>query len=170
MLATGCGHLVYSSDAYRGQVLNAETKEPLVGAVVLAIWYREVPVAPHGPAVDYHDALEILTDAQGEFTIPAKTHLTTIGKIREPELVIYYPGYGYYNYFQVHPIGKEITVAYQQRFFYVELRRWKSREEQIRNVPPIGISRVPGAKVPNLSRLVNKELQGLGLQPIRLGR
>lgn len=171
LLATGCfGHLVYPSEPYRGQVLDAETQQPLAGAVVLAIWYREAPgLGGHGPAEDYHDALEVLTDAQGEFTVPAKTHLTPIGKIREPEFVIYYPGYGYYNYFQVHPIGKEITAAYQQRFFHVELRRWKSREEQIRTGHP-WVSRIPRSKMPNLSRLVNNERRELGLEPIRLGR
>lgn len=142
-----------------------------MGAVVLAIWYREAPgLGGHGPAVDYHNALEVLTDAQGEFTIPAKTHLTAIGKIREPKLVIYYPGYGYYNGFQVHPTDKEVRAAYEQRFFHVELRQWKNREAQIRNIPPIGVSRVPEAKMPSLSRLVNEELRTLGLQPIRLGR
>lgn len=169
LLATGCGHLVYSSGPYRGQVLDAETQQPLVGAVVLAIWYREVsfiPFAAHSPAEDYHDALEILTDAQGEFTIPAKTHLTPIGKIREPEFVIYYPGYGYYNYFQVHPVGKEITVAYEQRFFHVELRKWKSREERLRNLSVRPVGRVPLDKMPNLTRLVNVERIEMDLSPL----
>jgi len=169
-LTTGCfGRLIYTSDTYRGKVIDAESKEPLVGAVVLAIWYREAPGLGH-PAEGYYDALEVLTDAQGEFTVPAKTHVTTFGKIREPQLVIYYPGYGYYNGFQVRPTDKEVRAAYEQRFFHVELRQWKNREEQIRNVPSIGVSRVPEAKMPNLSRLVNEELQTLGLQPIRLGR
>lgn len=174
LVATGCfGHLVYPSDTYRGKVIDAETKEPLVGAVVLAIWYREAPgLGGHGPAVDYHDALEALTDAQGEFTVPAKTHLTTIGKIREPEFVIYYPGYGYYSGFQVHPIGKEITAAYEQKFFHVELRQLKIREERmkVRDITASSISDVPDAKMPHLVDLVNKERLDLGLQPIRLGR
>jgi len=168
LLGTGCvGHLVYTSGPYRGRVIDAETKEPLVGAVVLAIWYREVPVAPHGPAEDYHDALEVLTDTQGEFTVPRKTHFTLIGKIREPDFVIYYPGYGYYLGYQVRPQGNEIPAAYAQKFFHVELPKLKTREERMRLADtPVGTSKVPEGKMPNLIRLVNKERQELGLKPI----
>lgn len=42
---TACaGHLVYASGAYRGHVVDAETKQRLAGAVVLAIWKKQVPV------------------------------------------------------------------------------------------------------------------------------
>lgn len=171
---TGCfGHLVYPSDTYQGKVIDAETKEPLVGAVVLAIWYREAPgLGGHGPVESYHDALEVLTDAQGEFTVPAKTHLTAIGKIREPKLVIYYPGYGFFPSLQAYPQeDKKVRAAYERRFFQVELIKLKTREERMKVIDyPVWISDVPDEKMPNLVRLVNKEVQLLGLQPTRLGR
>ena len=171
MPTTGCfGHLVYLSDTYQGKVIDAETKEPLVGAVVLAIWYREAPgLGGHGPAEGYHDALEILTDAQGEFTIPAKTHLTAIGKICEPKLVIYYPGYGFFPSLQAYPQDdKEVRAAYERRSFQVELIKLKTREERIKRADiPIDVDyRIPEAKMPNLFRLVNKERKELGLKPI----
>lgn len=173
--ATGCvGHLVYPSGAYRGRVLDAETKEPLAGAVVLAIWYREVafvPMAAHSPAVDYHDALEVLTDAQGEFTVAAKTHLTVIGKIREPEFVIYYPGYGFYPYYQVHPQGKEVDGSYETRFFHVELPRLKTRQEQLEVLTGLPYDpQVPDAKMPHSIRLMNQEQIRLGLRPTHVPR
>ncbi|MBI2882782.1 MAG: hypothetical protein HYY11_02560 [Candidatus Methylomirabilis oxyfera] len=165
--STGCfGHLVYPSDTYQGKVIDDETKEPIAGAVILAIWYHEAPgLGGHGPAESYHDALEVLTDAQGEFTVPAKTHLTAIGKIREPEFVIYYPGYGYYSGFQVHPVGKEIEAAYEQRFFHVELRKLKTREEKLRNLDARP-ARVPIEKMLNLTKLLNVEAINLGLSPL----
>lgn len=166
---TGCaGHLVYSSGLYHGRVLDAETKEPLSGTVVLAIWYREVafiPMAAHSPAVDYHDALEVLADAQGEFTVPAKTHLTAIGKIREPEFVIYYPGYGSYPSLQAYPQRKEeITAAYREKFFRIELIKLKTREERLRSLD-VRPARVPIEKMLNLTRLLNVEAINLGLSP-----
>lgn len=172
-LTSACaGHVVYASGPYRGRVIDTETQQPLVGAVVLAIWHREVPVAPHGPAVDYHDSLELLTDTNGEFTVPEKTHFTLIGKIREPDFVIYYPGYAPYPSVRARPQGKEVSAAYEQRVFSVELMRLKTPEERRSNVRdmPVSISRVPDDKMPTLARLVNKERQDLGLQPIRLGR
>ena len=35
---------------YRGRVIDAETKEPLAGAVVLVYWLRNAPAIGHGPA------------------------------------------------------------------------------------------------------------------------
>ncbi|MBI3455805.1 MAG: hypothetical protein HY002_08455 [Candidatus Rokubacteria bacterium] len=171
-LATGCfGHLFYASGPYRGKVVDAETGQPLVGAVVLAIWYREVPTAPHGPAVDYHDALEVLTDANGDFEIPAKTHFTPIGKIREPDFVVYYPGYAVYPSDRARPQGEQVDAAYARRLFRFELSEVKTREEWVRVGDPTGrTSKVPESRIPNLVRLVNKQRQDLGLQPIRLGR
>ena len=172
-LTSGCaGHVVYASGPYRGRVIDAETRQPLVGVVVLAIWYREVPVAPHGPAVDYHDSIELLTDDSGEFTVPEKTHFTLIGKIREPRLVIYYPGYAAYPSMKARPQGKEVGAAYEQKVFHVELMKSKTLEERRTNVRdlPVSISDIPDDKMPNLVRLVNKERQDLGLQPVRLGR
>ena len=168
LLGAGCfGHLVYSSDTYQGKVIDAETKEPLVGAVVLAIWYREAPgLGGHGPAEGYHDALEVLTDAQGAFTVPAKTHLTAIGKIREPEFVIYYPGYGFYPRYQVRPQDdKEIAAAHEQRFFNVELPRLKTRQERLNILAGLPHDpEVPDRKMPNSIRLMNEERRRLGLQ------
>jgi hypothetical protein len=165
--AMGCaGHLVYVSQPYRGKVIDAETRQPLAGAVVLAIWYREAPVAPHGPAVDYHDAIEVLTDVRGEFTVPGRTHVTPIGKIREPEFVIYLPGYGYYPAFQSRPIGREMTDS-SRRYIVVALPRWKTRAERRHLLDlPVWTSRVPLEKMPNLVRLANQEGQEIGIVPI----
>lgn len=172
LLATGCfGHLVYPSDTYQGKVIDAETKEPLVGAVVLAIWYQEAPGLGH-PAEGYHDALEVLTNAHGEFTVPAKTHLTMIGKIREPELVIYYPGYGFYPRYQVQPRDdKAIAAAYEQRFFNVALPRLKTRQERLNIL--VGLPhdpQIPDRKMPHSIRFMNEERRQLGLQPTHIPR
>lgn len=173
VLAAGCGgHVINASEPYQGKVVDAETKMPLKGAVVLAVWYREVPTAPHGPAVDYHDSIEILTDATGEFTVPEKSHFTLIGKIREPDFVVYYyPGYAAYPSPKAWPQGKEINTAYEKKVFRFELLRLRTHNERIKSTyPRIGISKVPETKMPNLTQLVNEERRKLGLKPIRLGR
>lgn len=167
LLSAGCaGHFVYASGAYRGKVVDAGTGQPLAGAVVLAVWYREVPTAPHGPAVDYHDALEVLTDAQGEFLIPAKTHVTPIGKIREPEFVIYYPGYGYYPVFQTEPTGGAVTHAFRQ-YTVVKLPQWRTQRDRRKVLDlPVWTSKVPGENMPNLIKLANQEGREIGVTPL----
>ena len=176
VLTAGCvpGRMVYTSGPYRGTVVDTETKKPLAGAVVLAIWFREtiVLVAAHGPAVDYHDSLEVLADSSGKFVVPEKTHLTPFGKIREADFVVYYPGYAPYPSLKAQPQGEEVDAAYEQKVFRVELTKLKTQEERrvgVRDLP-VSIAGVPDAEMPNLVRLVNKERQGLGLQAVRLGR
>ena len=173
LLWSGCaGHVVYASPAYRGRVVDAETRQPLAGAVVLAVWYQETPVAPHGPAKDYHDALELLTDANGEFAVPERTHFTPIGKILAPEFVVYSPGYASFPGLGAWPQdSREVDAAYAKREFNFKLTRLKRREERLRRQYPFGLLKVPDAKMPNLIRLVNDEGHALGLPPIRsLGR
>ena len=171
VLAAGCvpGRLVYTSGPYRGTVVDAESKKPLAGAVVLAVWFQEtiVLVAGHGPAVDYHDSLEVLADSSGEFVVPEKTHVTLLGKIREPDFVVYHPGYAPYPSLKTRPQGKEVDVAYEQKVFHFELGKLETREERIRaaDLPP-GTSRVPEEKMANLIRLVNTEAKELGIPPI----
>lgn len=166
-LSSGCaGHVVYASGPYRGRVVDADTQQPLVGAVVVAIWYREVPVAPHGPAVDYHDSLEVLTDEKGEFVIPEKTHFTLLGRIREPDFVIYFPAYAPYPSTKAQPQGKEIDAAYERKVFHVELSSLKTIEERRRLADIPASSKVPEGKIPLLIHLVNEERLRLGLQPI----
>lgn len=169
LLWTGCaGHIVYASGPYKGRVVDAETRQPLAGATVLAVWYREVPTAPHGPAEDYHDALELLADANGEFVVPKTTHFTLIGKIREPQLVVYHPGYAPFPSMEARPQDKDVEAAYAQRFFGVELSKLKTREQRVRHarLPASVDHRIPENKFPNLIRLVNEERQALGFQPI----
>ena len=159
----------YSSGPYEGKVVDAGTQRPIVGAVVLAIWYREAALfGGHGPAVDYHDSLEILTDTQGEFTIPEKAHFTLIGRIREPEIVVYYPGYAYYPSLQAWPQGEGVEAAYKQKRFLFALSKLITRQERMKLAGlPLGTGKVPENKMPTLIRLVNQELKNLGLPLIK---
>lgn len=170
-LTAGClpGHLVYHSESYRGRVVDAETKQLLAGAVVVAVWHREAALfGGHGPAEDYHDAVEVLTDAQGEFAIPGRTHVTWIGRIREPKLVVYYPGYVPYPELGTRPGDEGRRIAYQRKVFEIELPRIRTREERGRHADrPAGLDhRVPESKIPTLMTLINKERLDLGLRPI----
>jgi hypothetical protein len=169
-LTAGClpGYLVYPSGPYRGRVVDAETKQPLAGAAVVAVWEREGAVlGPHGPSEEYYDAVEVVTDAQGEFTIPAQTHFTLIGRIREPKLSVYYPGYIPYPELGTQPQGEAVDLAYHRKVFEIELPKAKSREERGRHADrPVRLGDVPESKIPISMTLINKERQELGLRPI----
>ena len=160
----GCGHLVYTSGPYRGRVVDADTKQPLAGAAVLAVWYWEGPGLGH-PREGFHDAVEVLTDANGEFVIPRKTHFIMLAEMDEPHFVIYYPGYGSFPLHNVQPTGAALDSAFREHTV-VELPRLNTRKEREEHAslsvvtwPP------PDEKMPNLIQLINQERRALGLEP-----
>lgn len=84
------------ADAYHGTVLDAETKAPLEGAVVTVVWHRKPIVTMDGPQY-FHRAREVLTDRAGKFSVSASPGIdwnpfTYV--VKEPQIVIYKPGYG----------------------------------------------------------------------------
>lgn len=174
-LIAGCGHLVYSSGPYSGQVVDADTGRPVAGAAVVAIWTREIPVGAHMPEQDW-DVYETLTDGHGEFAIPRRTHFTPYGWILEPKLTVYYPAYaaGYAGYY-----GRDVPAADRpprdprdrgrpETYTTIPLKHLTTREARISHTGrPIGTLTLPWEKVPHLMRLVNEELKQLGLQPYR---
>ena len=56
---------------YQGQVVDAETKAPLAGAVVVALWWRN-RVYPFHSVAEHYAVRETVTDAEGRFFLDAK--------------------------------------------------------------------------------------------------
>ncbi|MEW6001106.1 MAG: hypothetical protein AB1638_00420 [Nitrospirota bacterium] len=110
---------LYSGGPWGGRVIDADTKEPIEGAVVVAIWRREYDSFPdRGAGIFLHEIKETLTDKDGQFEIPAYvesgkdrqlwkekdlegSQLLKLAfiepKIRKPEFIIYKPSYGAYE-------------------------------------------------------------------------
>jgi hypothetical protein len=149
---------------YRGRVIDAETKAPLAGAAVVAIWERRRRL-PMYSRNEFYDAREVVTDADGRFVLdardieekaPEETYL--------PHFVIYYPGYGFFPDHQLRPTGS-LGRIFEGAGTTVELPRLRTRDqrrEAVGALPPPA----PGRTMPNLLRLINLERVGLGLQPI----
>ncbi len=78
------------------QVVDAETGQPLEGAVVLAYWMRyEATLAGWGGG-GFYDAEETVTGPDGRYSIRPRFTYTIPGvtEVRGPELVIFKSGYG----------------------------------------------------------------------------
>lgn len=166
VFTAGCGHLIYTSGPYQGKVIDAETKQPLVGAAVVAVWNWEGFGLGH-PTEGFYDALEVVTDANGEFTIPQQTFLPRSGFIwiQQPYFTIYYPGYGPLPGHQVQPKGETLASAFRE-YTIVELGRLKTRQEREKHASRSVVAGAPpDEKMPNLIRLINQELRALGLPP-----
>lgn len=164
----------YGAEAYRGTVIDAETKAPLEGAVVVVIWYKKPLITMDGPQY-FHKATEALTDAEGKFSVDASPGMNWNPfrrVLKDPEIypavVIYKPGYGPFPEAQVSPTSEtEAKQAMLRDGAVVELRTLKTKNELRRFTGPasmVGVSIAPQDRIPNLMRLINVQRRSLGLE------
>lgn len=107
------GWLIDREGPFKGRVVDAETKEPIEGAVIVA-QYRVRTLYPIGWRSDRKDIQEALTDKKGEFLIPTRTMLISpLSFGDDTSFLIWKPGYGSYpnDYaFSIFPV-KNIYVV-----------------------------------------------------------
>ena len=173
------GHFYYYDGPWKGTVIDAETKEPIEGAVVVAIWEKEYG-RPAGPYSYFLDAVEVLTDKDGKFLIPRFWKLNLVPIlfwIEGPTFEIFKPGYtafpgvglNYFKYFPKSPLGVSLT-SLADRFkkgVGVELLKLRTREDRLNNTPGSPFADVRSEKLPLLFKLINEERKTLGLEEVR---
>ncbi|MFZ3090791.1 MAG: hypothetical protein WA240_09250 [Nitrospirota bacterium] len=87
-----CNYAIASEfGPFQGKIVNAETKEPIEGVVVLIVWSEVHFFA----GSTFYDAQETLTDKNGEFYIPAIWVFNPLIRLKaEADVIIYKSGYG----------------------------------------------------------------------------
>jgi hypothetical protein len=107
--------LATAAGPWRAQIVDAETKQPLEGVVVVALWTKNIR-GPGGAGGNYYDSQEVLTDKDGRFTIASRTFfsLNPLVFFRGPEFVFFKPGY-----------GQEVW-----RGWYTEARQWPEEKRK----------------------------------------
>ena len=96
LLCAGCANYFRIDGPYKGKVIDAETKQPLEGVVVLGVW-NKVQLTVAGPTGHFYDSIEVLTDKNGEFDIPGKG-LMFFSNVNEMDVVIYKAGFKMLGY------------------------------------------------------------------------
>jgi hypothetical protein len=168
------GHIYYSDGPWKGTVIDAETKEPLEGVVVVAIWEKKYG-GPAGPYTYFLDAVEAMTDKDGQFVIPKYwkwNWVPFVSWIEGPTFEIFKPGYtafpgggwNYFKYFPKSPLGVDLTALADlfKKGIVVELLKLRTREERLTNYPG-RIDDVGTEKLPLFYGLINQETKDLGL-------
>jgi hypothetical protein len=169
---TGCGPMypLFAGGPYKGKVIDAESKAPLVGAVVLAVWYRGAPglgVSSHG----FLDAEEVLTDNSGQFIVGEHPPASLIPGtwVDGPNITIFYPNYGFYPIYQISPspkLGQNKLNEALENSAVIELpplKTLKDRREKMMLANPVEI---PNEKKLKLNRLLNQQAKELGLESV----
>lgn len=155
---------------FHGKVVDAETGEPLTGAVVAVTWHKKAILSMDGGWY-FHNAREAVADAEGNFSLDASTGINwnpfTI--VQEPRIIIFYPGYGpispsYPREFRdVYGIAEGLKPG-----ALVKLPKLKTQEELRKFACSSCVelaADVPPEKVPNLLRLINVHIKKAGFKP-----
>ncbi len=171
-----------TTKTFRGRVVDADTKEPIEGAAVVAAWYEDSWIPLGETMVRLKDVKETLTDKNGRWSIrgPSGSGADSlsdgcaVGGIfyhtREPEFIIFKPGYcSWPNGLSIASCRDrmDITGVREKEIGEggtLEVPKLTSREDRIRAQSlqlPLG----PGAleKMKELIRSKNEERRNLGL-------
>ncbi len=160
---------------YSGKVVDKETKEPIEGAAVLIV-FSTASFSVGGPVYHYADAIETVTDKNGEFRLPAH-RIVSPGILRrwdkDGAVTIFKPGYGCYPYHKdVDPIftpDGSIT-AYgsipEGKYIAFTLPKLRTLDERHNNLFEWSFDyEVPYRKQRNLFDLRNREALLIGEEP-----
>jgi hypothetical protein len=90
LVTGGCRGGAEQWGPFRGQVVDAETGQPISGAHVMVLWVREPPSLHI--AERFYDAQETVADANGRFELPREIRLLTVF-VRGPEVAVFAPAY-----------------------------------------------------------------------------
>jgi hypothetical protein len=150
---------------YHGQVVEAETGAPIAGAVVLGVWDREYLTVAGG--VDrFYKAREVLTDANGNFTLPGMG-LLIMSNIVPANIVIFKAGYEYFGpYYWATLIGGPILskrIRWEGEKAIIPLKKLTLEERKKQSTGLAGS--FPQEKQKLLIRELNKERVELGRRP-----
>ena len=118
LIFSGCVSLVYYEGSYRGKVIDAETLQPIEGAVVLGVWWKAYHGAG-GVVHEYYDARETVTNKNGEFTLlgmgpRAVTHLEKM------DIVIFKVGY--------EEVGLTSWESLKDAIYYRDRVKWEGNK------------------------------------------
>ena len=152
---------------YRGQILDSETKAPLAGAVVVALWVRE-RVYPFQLNTEHYAVRETVTDLEGRFVMEVRDiEQGAPRRTRKPEFLVFLPGYGTFPHRYTSPKGF-LAELFEGNGTTIEIPRLQTREERRDNLSsasPHRFSDLPHKDLPRLMKAVDEERIAVGLKP-----
>ena len=150
---------------FEGKVIDSETKEPIEGAAVLAV-YHGGSLSVAGSGYFPVDAQETLTDENGLFRIPARTVKSDKASGTAPgNIVIFKPGYGTFpNHKRSEAVGENKSWPTAEKYILYELPKLTMKEERKSNLPPR--PDIPYSKMKYFVRLISEERVYLGLSAL----
>jgi hypothetical protein len=160
-------YLGHPRGPYRGQIIDAQTKAPLAGAVVVALWRRD-RVYPLQMNSEHYAVRETVTDSDGRFVMEVRDiEEGAPRRTRKPEFLVFLPGYGAFPHRYASPKGF-IAELFYGAGATVEIPRLETREERLKNLSSFGpydFSKSPHKDLPRLMQAIDEERAAVGLSP-----
>jgi hypothetical protein len=156
---SACSIYRYEED-YKGRILDADTKLPIEGVVVLAVWYKEVFPAE---ASQVYDAKETLTDVNGEFFIPGMRRLI-LSNIEYAYIKVFKAGYsdiGLVPFVSVHNDKRILhdNIKWEGDCATIYIKKLTPEERRKRSVTRIG---APNEKQQLLKQEIDRDKKETG--------
>ena len=130
------GWLIYHEPEFKGPILDYETKEPIDGAVVVAVYKKASMGLGAGSIDSIINARETLTDKDGNFRIQSYTTLIQPFSWRIPTtLIIFKPGYASAEIGIWHFTGQELKEEQERGWPWTKDLRFKLRGRGIVELP-----------------------------------
>jgi hypothetical protein len=133
--ATGCYY--YHEPAFKGTILDIDTKQPLEGAVVVAEYTKASLGLVESPS-SIIDVRETLTDKEGHFCIPPYTAFIQPFSWQIPNsIIIFKPGYASLKLRTEYFIGEALKEEQEGSWLWTKEMRYKLRGAGIVELPRI---------------------------------
>lgn len=164
---------------WRGQIVDADTGQPLEGVVVVAAWYLRYPSWGGAAGGGYHGSEEVVTGVDGRFVIQARSTASPDprGVIEGPEWFMFKPGYGRWRVAGIDPAWPwwqrqdRIDEAWRDvtgKGIVLEMPRLRTLEERKAFIPGPPFE-VPWKLTPRFIEMINRERALFGWRPVYQG-
>lgn len=158
----GCVTYFGTDGPYEGRIIDAETRQPIEGAVVHGTWVKSHP-GPGGASSTYFDSKEVLTDKEGRFKIEG-VGLLIMSNMEEMEINAFKAGYtqvhSYWTGLKIDSAAVQF-VEWEGKKVVIKLQRM-TMEERIKRSVYFPGGDVPAKNKRLLIRESNKEMIELG--------
>jgi len=154
---SGC----FAGGPWRGKVIEAETKKPIEGAAVVAVWYSETRLNPAGSSPTPLKVEETVTNAGGEFNFDSKyfADIPILRQISGPDFLVYKPGY---NVFQISYVSNEHKL-YRDEVANIELPKLENNKDRLKALNGAeGFRSIFRESTPKLNKIIKEENNYLG--------
>ena len=174
----------FSGDFFRrdpdiaGKILDFDTKKPIPGVVVMAMWSTDKFRLTIEPKSEYYDYSETLSNKVGEFRIPGKG-LIIFRNINPPKIKTFKIGYpslslGHYDnylgksYLELHPNSHYVEWINGHLIISIRKKSIEERKKSIREyrqAPFYGMGYVPSERFRLYTEELRREYKAVGRPP-----